>query len=51
MEVGEVTRLGGVTRMSILSLILIWSHLRDKWGNSPRVASPTWVPRLHVNRP
>ena len=29
-QVGEVTRLGGVTRLSIQSLILIWSRWRDR---------------------
>ena len=43
-QVGEVTRLGGVTRLSIKSLILIWSHLHDRWGDPPRVTSPIWGP-------
>ena len=36
-QVGEVTRLGGVTRFSIQSLIshLIWSRLHDRWGDPP----------------
>ena len=29
-QVGEVTRLGGVTRLSAQSLILIWSRLHDR---------------------
>ena len=29
-QYGEVTRLGGVTRLSIQSLILIWSRLYDR---------------------
>ena len=41
-QVGEVTCLGGVTRLSISSLILIWSRLHDRWGDLPRVTSPTW---------
>ena len=41
---GEVTRLGGVTRLSIYSLILIWSRLHDRWGDLPHVTSPTWGP-------
>ena len=43
-HVGEVSRLGGVTRLSIKSLILIWSRLHDGWGNPPHVTSPTWGP-------
>ena len=35
-QVGEVTRLGGVTRLSIQSLILIWSRLHDRWGDHMR---------------
>ena len=35
-KVGEVTRLDGVTRLSIWSLILIWSRLHDRWGDPPR---------------
>ena len=54
-QVGEVTRLGGVTRLSIYSLILIWSRLHDRWGDhmrdykdtqvapSKRVISPTFM--------
>ena len=53
-QVGEVTRLGGVTRLSAQSLILIRSRLHDRWGDhlrdhmdrwgTPpnRVTSPTW---------
>ena len=45
-QVGEVTRLGGVTRFSIQSLIshLIWSRLHDRWGDPPYFTSPTWGP-------
>ena len=43
-QVGEVTRLGGVTRLSIQSLILMWSRLHVGWGNPPHVTSPTWGP-------
>ena len=35
-QVGEVTHLGGVTRLSIYSLIFIWSRLHDRWGDPPR---------------
>ena len=38
------TRVGGVTRLSILSLILIWSRLHVRWGDPPHVTSPTWGP-------
>ena len=41
-QVGEVTCLGGVTRLSIQSVILIWSRLHDEWGDPPHVISPTW---------
>ena len=41
-QVGEVTRLGRVTRLSIQSLISMWSRLHVRWGNPPRVTSPTW---------
>ena len=35
-QVGEVTRLCGVTRLSVKSLILIWSRLHDiQWGDPP----------------
>ena len=44
-QVGEVTRLGGVTRLSIQSLILMWSHLHVRWGNPPHATSPTWGPQ------
>ena len=43
-QVGEVTRLGGVTRLFIQSLILTWSRLHVRWGNPPHVTSPTWGP-------
>ena len=43
-QIGEVTRLGGVTRLSIESLILMWSRLHDRWGKPPHVTSPTWDP-------
>ena len=39
---------GEVTRLSIQSLILIWSHLHDRWGDrmrdymDRRVTTPTW---------
>ena len=41
-QVGEVTRLGGVTRQSIQSLVLMWSRLHVRWGNPPHVTSLTW---------
>ena len=43
-QIGEVARLDGVTRLSIKSLILMWSRLHDRWGNQPHVTSPTWGP-------
>ena len=43
---GEVTRLGGVTRLCIESLILIWSRLRDRLGDPQHVTSPIWCPPL-----
>ena len=43
-QVGEVTCLGGVTRLSIQSLILMLSRLHVRWGNPPHVTSPTWGP-------
>ena len=45
-QVGEVTRLGGVTRLSIHFLILIWSHLNDRWGH-PILGDPGAVSRVH----
>ena len=38
-QVGEVTRLGEVTCLSIKSLILTWSRLHDRWGDPPHVTS------------
>ena len=49
-QVGEVTRLGVVTHLSISpiwSLILIWSRLHDRWGDMPHFTSPMghlWSP-------
>ena len=43
-QVGEVTRLGGVTRLSIQSLILMCSRLHVRWGNPPHVTSPLLGP-------
>ena len=43
-QVGEVTRVGGVTRLSIQSLILMCSRSHVRWGNPPHVTSPTWGP-------
>ena len=42
--VSEVTRFSGVTRLSILSLTLIWSRFYDRWGDPPHVTSPVWGP-------
>ena len=44
LQFGEVTRLGGVTRLSIQSLILMLSRLHVRWGNPPHVTPPTWGP-------
>ena len=41
-QVGEVTRSGGITRLSIQSLVLLWSRLHVRWGNPPHVTSLTW---------
>ena len=41
-EVGG-TQVGEVTRLSIKSLILIWSPLHDRWGDQPHVTSPISV--------
>ena len=35
-QLGEVTHLGGVTDLSIWSLILIGSRLHDRWGDPSR---------------
>ena len=35
-QVGEVTCLSGVTRLSIKILILFQSRLYDSWGDLPR---------------
>ena len=44
-DVGEVTLSGGgVTRLSIQCLILIWSRLHDRWGDLPQVTSPIGGP-------
>ena len=45
-QVGDVTCLGGVTCLSIESLILTWSRLHDRWGEPPHVTSPIWGPPL-----
>ena len=44
LQVGKVTRLDGVTRLSIQSLILMLSRLHVRWGKPPHVTSPTWGP-------
>ena len=41
---GGGPQVGGVTRLSIQSLILMWSRLHVRWGNPPHVTSPTWGP-------
>ena len=38
------TCLGGLTRLSIWSLILISSRLHVRWGNPLHVTTPTWGP-------
>ena len=38
-RVGEATRLGGVARLYLVSLILPWSRLHDRWNNPPRRVS------------
>ena len=49
-QVGEVTGLGGVTRQSIYSLILIWSRLPDRWGDPlRRIALSAGGKFCHVN--
>ena len=35
-QIGEVTRFGGETRLSIQSLIFIWSLLHDRWDDNMR---------------
>ena len=64
--VGDETRLGGVTHLTIQSLLLILSRLHDRWGDHMRSLMDSragvphlnalphlpGVPRLlHVNRP
>ena len=39
---GGGPQVGEVTRLSIQSLILIWSRLHDRWGDPTRVTSPAW---------
>ena len=41
---GGGPQLGEVTRLSILSLFLIWSRLHVRWGDPPHVTSPIWGP-------
>ena len=41
---GGGPQVGEVTRLSTLSLILIWSRLHYRWGNPPHVISPIWGP-------
>ena len=49
-QVGEVTSLGGVTRLSIWSLILIWSRLHDRWGDPPRRVARSTRPGYPLSR-
>ena len=57
LKVGEVARLGRITRLSIYSLILIWARLHDRWGGhmgdymDRRLPHLPGVPHLDVNRP
>ena len=41
---GNPFRWAGVTRLSIKSLILMWSRLHVRWDDLPHVTSPTWGP-------
>ena len=41
---GGGAQVGEVTRLSIQSLILMWSRWHVRWGNPPHVTSPTWGP-------
>ena len=50
LQVGQVTRLGGVTRLSIKSLNSIWSRLHDRWRYPPHVTSPTWGPPTSMQK-
>ena len=50
LDGGGGPQVGEVNRLSIKSLILIWSHLHDRSGDPPSVTSPIWVPHLHLNR-
>ena len=49
-QVGEVTGLGGVTRQSIYSLILIWSRLPDRWGDPLRRVARSARPGSPLSR-
>ena len=49
-QVGEVTRLGGVTRQSIYFLILIRSRLHDRWGDPPRRVARSTRPGYPLSR-
>ena len=50
LQGGRWPQVGGVTRLSISSLILTWSRLHDKWGDhirdymDRRITSLTWGP-------
>ena len=49
-QVGEITCLGGVTRLSIKSLILSWSRLHERWSNLlRRVARPGLPGRITLS--
>ena len=49
-QVGDVTRLGGVTRLSIQSLILLGSRLHDRWGDLPRRVAQSARPGNPLSR-
>ena len=44
LHAGGGPQVGEVTRLSTLSLILIWSRLHDRWGDPLHVTSPIWGP-------
>ena len=49
-QVGDETRLGGVTHLTIQSLLLILSRLHDRWGDHMRslINSRAGVPHLNA---
>ena len=57
-QIGEVTRFAGETRLSVQSLILLWSLSHDRWGDHKsrlphhsRLPHLPGVPHLNVNSP